>query len=265
MCKKIVYLVSFVLVLAFVSNTSAVEVTWTNSDPCDSLWSTPGNWNTMAVPLSSEEVHLSTIAIGPTIDSITAAVGTNMRGPGQGGATSMDIIGGSLALSGYWSIGHNEASNGTANVSDDATVTVGGSLYAGCHGSATLNVGEIGVGDNSTITVSGQTILSYSSLSVSGHVNLYSGLLDTYDLTGSATHDILIDIYEGTLIVRNKSGEGTMQGWIDGGFIVGYGGTGTVILEHDDVTGWDTLTAIPEPATIALLSLGGLALIRRKR
>ena len=45
--------------------------------------------------------------------------------------------------------------------------------------------------------------------------------------------------------------------------IVGYGGSGNVLV---NLVGGDTeVTAIPEPVSLALLGLGGLALIRRRR
>jgi hypothetical protein len=265
MCKKIVYLVSFVLVLALISNASAIS--WTNSDPADSLWDTPGNWSPVGKPTSSDAVSLAAVMPGPTIDSSTNAVCLQMLGPGQSGTTSMDINGGSLTTTSYWSIGQNPGSGvGTANVWNNATVTVGGDLYVGNQGNGTLNVGALGAGDNTYIITSAQLRVSHAASSDYGHVNLYSGTIDAYDLIGYHTgNDICIDIYEGTLIVRNKGGGPLQEGWIDKGYIIAYGGAGTVILEHDDITGWDTLTAIPEPATIALLSLGGLALIRRKR
>jgi hypothetical protein len=197
------------------------------------------------VPTSADEVHLADVVPGPTIDPCTAAEALQMRGPGEEGATSMDINEGSFTTSGYWSIGHNPDSNGTANVFNNATVTVGTSLYAPCHGSSTLNVGEIGVGDNSTIDVAQWLYLCYASDTVSGYLNLYSGTLNCNDLTTAGGKDILIDIYEGALIVRNKSGTGTMQGWIDLGLIVGYGGTGVVVIETTP-EGWDKLTAKTE-------------------
>jgi hypothetical protein len=261
MCKKIVYLVSFVLVLAFVSNASATF--WTNTTG-DGLWKTPGNWDTGVVPTPTDQVYLNS-GVGPTIDSGTAATSNKLWGPGNGGVggdMTMTIDGGSLAVSAgcFWSVGQTAGRHGIA-VLEDATVTVGTDLYVGNDGDGTFSMSG-----NSTVTVGGTLHVSNKLSSTFGHVNLYSGLLDTVDLTGyHEGNDILIDIYEGTLIVRKKSGGPLQEGWIDKGYIIGYGGAGTVILEHDDVTGWDTLTAIPEPATIALLSLGGLALIRRKR
>jgi hypothetical protein len=182
----------FVLVLALASNTLAVDTHWTDANPCDSLWSTAGNWHTNMLPTSADTVYMNN-GVGPTINSCTTGCADRIYGPGNG----------------------------------------------------TLNIGTLGGGDNTTITT-GKLLISMKEVSDYGHVYLYSGLLDTVDVTGYHTgNDILIDIYEGTLIVRNKTG-GSIQDWIDNSCIVAYGGTGTVILEKTPEN-WDKLTAILDP------------------
>jgi hypothetical protein len=258
MCKKIVYLVSLILVLALVSNASAGWVYWWNTSG-DGLWSTGANWGGN-VPTSTDDVWLqSTIAtVGPTIDSSTAAICGKMLGPGsKAGSMTMNINGGSLTTTtagGYWSIGQ-DTGPGIANV-NGGTVSVSGTLYVGNQSNGTLNVSG-----GSNIDATG-TLSVGSTDTAPGLINLGLGTVSCEDIYGRAGKT-LIDITEGTLIIRNKSG-GVIEGWVTAGWIVGYGGTGTVIVE-DTSEGWDKLTAIPEPATIALLSLGGLALIRRKR
>jgi hypothetical protein len=264
MCKKIAYLVSLVLVLAFVSNASATDTYWLNSTS-DGRWDTAGNWSTLAVPTGSDAVRLTNVVPGPLIDSITNAVCLNMLGPGHSGTTTMDINGGTLTTTaGYWSIGQNPGTgNGTANVWNNATVTVNGhDLFVGNQADGTLNVGALGAGDNTYIYTSAYLRIANTTASNFGHVNLYSGTITCNDIFGIAGK-MLTDIYEGTLIIRNKTGA-PIQNWIDNGYIIGYGGAGTVTATVSP-EGWDVLTAVPEPATIALLSLGGLALIRRKR
>ncbi|MHC4575714.1 MAG: hypothetical protein ACYS76_16605 [Planctomycetota bacterium] len=47
MCRKIVFCVCL-LVLAGLVNTASAS-TWTNDDPANDSWCTPGNWDTLAV------------------------------------------------------------------------------------------------------------------------------------------------------------------------------------------------------------------------
>ena len=65
MCKKLIYLVSFVLVLGLVGNVSA-DVMWNDSTD-DHLWSTGENWATGAVPTTADGYLRIFLVPGPTI------------------------------------------------------------------------------------------------------------------------------------------------------------------------------------------------------
>jgi hypothetical protein len=244
--KRLFFLVSLVLVLGVAGNASAAEIYWTNGSYADSLWSTQLNWSA-GVPTSADTVYMND-GVGPTINSSTTGKADRIYGPGNGGVGSMTmtIDGGTLNVTGpWWSIAHGGSSGGgigTVNVINNATVNNNADLYVGNYGNGTLNIGTLGGGDNSTVTTN-MLLISMKEVSNYGHVYLYSGLLDTVDLTGYYTgNDILIDISGGTLIVRAKTGA-PIQHWIDQDYIIAYGGTGTVILETTP-EGWDKLTAV---------------------
>jgi hypothetical protein len=238
------YLVSFVLAMCLASNASA-WVYWYNTSG-DGLWSTGTNWTGGNVPTSTDDVWLqSTLAtVGPTIDSSTAAICNKILGPGsKAGSMTMSINGGSLttvAAAGYWSIGQ-DTGPGTADV-NGGTVSVTGTLYVGNQSSGTLNVSG-----GSVIDVTGalRTANSNGATDI-GHINLGLGTLSCEDIFGTSGKT-LIDITDGTLIIRNKSG-GSIDSWVIAGWIIGYGGVGTVICEKTP-KGWDKLTAVGEPAT----------------
>jgi len=98
-----------------------------------------------------------------------------------------------------------------------------------------------------------------------GWVDLLGGTIMAGDLTMGAA-DSGLNITEGTLILNGDKRENVL-GLIGAGLITAYGGTSGAECQYDyDVLnpGKTTVTAIPEPATIALLGLGAFALRRRR-
>jgi hypothetical protein len=261
MYRKSSFLVSFVLVLALVSSASAIG--WTNADGNDILWSNGNNWEFGSPPGTADPVYMSSAGGDCILDYSTSIV--NIMGPGGGtlpGVQTLYIDGGSLTTSQYLSIGHGGGTladgHGIVIMSNAANMYAAADLHIGAHGAGTLTIGG-----NSTVYSPGNLKMAYG-VSMWARVNVGLGVISVEDLYAVTGKDFLIDITEGTLIVRNKTGGTIQEGWIDKGYITAYGGTGTVILTVDE-NGYEVLTAIPEPATIALLCLGGLALRRRKR
>jgi hypothetical protein len=64
---------------------------------------------------------------------------------------------------------------------------------------------------------------------------------------------------------HTSMGTDQVQVLVDAGVLVAFGGTGTVNWSYDFINDETIITGVPEPATIALLGLGGLVLLRRKR
>ena len=99
-----------------------------------------------------------------------------------------------------------------------------------------------------------------------GILGLNGGTVSTDTL--EINNNGLIDIGDGDFYL--SAGEDAaataalIAGYISNGSIIGYGGAGTVLSELEG-SAYHVYSVIPEPATMSLLALGGLALIRRKK
>ena len=141
----------------------------------------------------------------------------------------------------------------------------GGSMTVNKTGNLAFDVGGQGHGEvnmtGGTLTLLGRLNLSHFAGST-GHVQLDGGVLDVNDIVlwnGTGT----MDITGGTMLV-GSSRMGRLNVYVNAGSLTGYGDPGNVVLT-DLGNGITEVTAIPEPASLALAAFGVLALLRRRR
>jgi len=254
MCKKLICLASFVLVLSLVSNVQAA-VTWTDDGP-DHLWSTPTNWDIDTLPTAADTARIG-ILPGPTIANEGAVVNEGRVGHGGPGALTVD--GGTLTTNLIRLTVTGDA-DGTLNM-NSGTITV----------SDNLTVGWKGLGSLGTLNMTGGTI-TVSSFRIgfeatgTGHVNLDGGIItaNNLEMRTKAGSVGTMDVRGGTLIIDGDN-LSNVQGYIDNGWITAHDGNGMLLLDYDVTNkGKTTLTAVhmlnPNPADGALVSPGEVEL-----
>ena len=181
--------------------------------------------------------------------------------------------------------------NGNLNGYENSNIIVSGgliryNLYANDDSNVTISGGTVGqylrAYENSNVTISGGTIAgdlcAYTNVSISGGSigdDLYADSNSNVSISGGTVGGNLL-IYS-TLTVDG-------QDFAIDGYSLPYGGTfdsggqysrtgfltstlanGDLMANTFTIYSGGSLVLIPEPATLGLLGLGGLALLRRKR
>jgi len=217
--------------------------------------------------------------------SITSSGHVFTVGRSPGGEGILNLSGGDvLAAEGF--IIANYLDTGTVNMSG-GTLTVQTAdaskwfhhFIVGDNGTGTLNM------SGGVITAKNNMYISYNNMgtgivnmtggeinvtdtiiivrSSTGEFHLDGGLVTAADLSMTANGSL--DLTNGVMILDDDD-TSAVQEYIDSGWITGYGGAGDVLLDYDVTNpGKTTLSAIPEPATLALLGLGGLLSLLRRR
>jgi hypothetical protein len=225
MCKKVVYLVCFVMVLSSVG--FAADVHWTNAGG-DKLWSNKANWEFNKVPTVSDNVFIDVPpAKAPNGPIIQDGMELKINGLSceVAGEPTMTMTGGTLEISDYiwWGDGRN--CHGTFYMSG-GTITVSNEFELGWDGGTgtwIMTGGTISCGELIIPTDSG----------AAGELFLHGGIINV----GSDGLEVqpvgMIDVGDGTLIFE---GDLTAQinSLIDAGQITFYGGSGLVVLDYND-------------------------------
>jgi hypothetical protein len=140
MCKKVMFLICFVLVLGPVGTVSA-QHNWTNGDPANDLWTTAGNWDMASVPGPGDLALInSPPAQGPVINTdVTVGEIGGLRLNSDVDQV-MEISSGDVEIGWWWGLA--EGGNGTAtlNMVGDAGIECGG-IEAGYSGATVINIG----------------------------------------------------------------------------------------------------------------------------
>ena len=232
MVRKLVYLVSFVLVLGLMGNVSA-DVMW-NDSTGDHLWSTPENWATGAVPTLNDGYVRIFLVPGPMVraDESFVVNGIHLGNTGE--------VAGALTLQG-------------------GTLEVLGALNCGFKGPGTININD------GTLTVPGTLKIARDPGAV-GHINLNGGTISANNFLMREKEGAIgtMDV-GGGMLTTNGDDTALIQGYIDNGWITFYDGDGTLDLNYNVTNpGQTTLTAIhklnPSPANRAIVSPGEVEL-----
>jgi hypothetical protein len=253
MSKKLIYLISFVLVLGSVSN--AEDIQWTDLG-ADHLWSTPENWDLGRVPTLADDVRIDVPAAGaPNGPVIQDGIDAKANGifTEAAGEPTLTMTGGTLEVAEWiwWgdgtdSFGIWDMSGGTVSVANEFELGWGGGA-----GTLTMTGGTISAGEAVIPTGSGAF----------GELYLYGG---TYNVTTagglSVKENGLIDITEGTLVLEGDD-TAKVNDLIAAGLITAYGGDGQLELDFDGRNpGKTTLTATIEKTVLFEEDFEGLAL-----
>lgn len=169
-------------------------------------------------------------------------------------------------------LGHNEGT-GVMNMSG-GTININGGIKVGSTNIQIIEdpYEEILHPGTGTLTMTGGLIsaadanaLEIGVLDSTGWVDLLGGTIMVGDLVIGENGGM--NITAGTLILEGDK-QATILGYLNDGSITAYGGLAGAELLYDFNTtneGKTTVAAIPEPATIALLGLGALVLLRRRK
>jgi hypothetical protein len=249
--------------------TSAMADTDWTGNAGDNDWNDPGNWSSGVPSANNYNVFLDPQANNsfPIIGAgETANVGyplpsgqyPTVFGPEWG--QTLDIYG-TLDVSWYMApVGNTSVIN----------------MYAG----GAYNGEGIGLGENwwyngapgCTWNQYGGTV-NINYFFWGGMMNLDGGTFtinDSLGVTADPTvvpdSDRMLDLGGGELII-NGDATSLVQGWESRGIVEGYGTLDNVIIDTTSDPGYTVITAnpVPEPASMALAGLGGLALLLRRR
>ncbi|MFA5688730.1 MAG: hypothetical protein WC959_06250 [Kiritimatiellales bacterium] len=230
------------------------DTTWNNNGG-DQVWTNAANW-TAGIPGPADVVTLSkAISIQPIFSvGMSGTVSNVLIGMAGGNTAGFLMTGGALAVNGTFNINQNNNANHQAKFEmTGGNLTVSQNFRVGMnHNNAefimsggNISVGYFNLGSNATVSISGGTFEIQNNWVMNG------------------THTA-IDLCGGTIVFNNANGgDGTfgdiIQGYIDAGYIVGYGGTEALNVEKNgDV--W-TITAVPEASSITLFLISSVSII----
>jgi hypothetical protein len=232
MFRKLIYLVSFVLVLGLMGNVSA-DVQF-NDSTGDHLWSTPENWATGAVPTTADGYVRIFVVPGPTVmaNEVFVVNGIHLGNDNDGQAGALTVQGGTLEV---------------------------GTINCGYKGTGTVNVID------GTLVVTGTLKIAREPAAI-GHINLNGGTISTNNFLVREKDGAVgtMDVGGGMLTIDGNE-TSLVQGYIDNGWITAYDGNGTLHLDYNVTnSGLTTLTAVhklnPNPANRAIVKPGEVEL-----
>ena len=221
MFRKLICLVSFVMVLSLVGEVQAQDATWTDATG-DHNWFTPENWTEF--PTDAHWAKIRNGLPGPTIADEGAVARRVHVGYAEGGALTVD--GGTLVVAADdLLLGKNDGSATLTMISGSIDVARDFEVGGGNPGIVNMTGGTITVADDFEIPESEGNPDSPAEVHLDGGTIIIGGDLHMFEYG-------LLDITAGTLIVDGNQVT-AVQGYIDNGWITAFDGNGTVQLDYD--------------------------------
>ncbi len=234
MCGKLIFLVSFVLVLALVGDILADDFTWDNSSG-DSLWRNPENWDLNKLPEPGDAVYINWLT-DPTeviIDADTEArfesVTISNDAVGGQGYVHLHMTGGTLLAGNLIRVGRKQFGMFTL---DDGTMTCSAFQLGRkdpSKGVVYINGGSITVSTNTRIPRGGS---QGSELHLNGGFLYTNGLvMNDPDDPMSGTNGSM-DIAGGVLVLTGEEDKTEqIKEYVQNGWITAYGLESGELLE----------------------------------
>jgi len=284
-------LLTIALVLTITVATSIQAETCVFNGSVDNSWFTPGNWDNSTVPTSTSNVWLNTGG-SPTVDA-TGAVGADMIVGLYGFVGNLTINPScDLTLSGITLVGNSIndqgsiLNNGSYNTGtiymrgestfvNNGTLNISGGLNMGDMAGSTsqfTNTGTITVDDWFYCSVASTEAAIFNmngGLMVNGRFEQQGGV-SVFNLNAGIVSNAVANwngTGDGTIVVDNgemyTAGDHTNTlNWLISVDLITGAGSKTPYSTYDG--SYTKLAAIPEPATIGLIAILGLAFLRRK-
>jgi hypothetical protein len=269
------YLTIAASAMCLISSASAITTNYWAGAGDGSTWSQPANWVGGSVPVAGNtwQIYLGTgfPTTTPTPITISASdvvqTSDSIFGPEWGETLNVN---GTVSCLDFFPIGATTGPLSTVNLYGNSSFTC----------SDTFSVGDtwwFPGGPNVAINLYDNSQVTANWIQFGGHLSIYGGTVTVNNgfNTGTATTPVfsggldtdatrLIDVAGGKLILP---GDYTAQAsdWITRGILQGNGVVGNVLVDTTSDPGHTVITAVPEPVSAALLGLGGLALLLRRR
>jgi hypothetical protein len=262
------------LAACLAGTASAQTYNWTGAGD-GTTWSQGANWQQSSAPAPGAyqifigtgfpTTSVSPINIGA---SDVVQLSDTMFGPEWG--QTLNVSGSISAGFGFAPVGDMNGTTSFVNLFGNASLATSDSIFIG-------DMFWFNGGPNVVMNLYNNSQVSTKYLAVGGHLNIYGGTVTVNNalLTGTPTAGAwgsplstdstrLIDVAGGRLVVV---GDATAQAndLIARGVLEGNGIVGNVSIDTLSDPGFTVITAVPEPASLALLGLGALAVVLRRR